>query len=341
MGDRIVILGSGIIGLYTALLLADKDKARDVTVVAQHLPGDYAGHYTSPWAGGNFSFIAGDDDKALRHDKLSFLNLDALFKKFGKDAGLDRYPVQECFETKEEASPKKVASMKSYIPDFRELSEDELPAGCKYGVTWTTYNFNSPAFLKFLKEYLTKHGVTFIRKKVEHIDEAFLSAETKVVFNCTGIGARFLGGVEDEKVYPTRGQVVVVRAPHIKFNRAIEGKGYITYCIPRPYSNGQVVLGGYLQANNWNTDTLGYETESILDRATQMVPELLQGGQKPLEIIREAAGLRPSRQGGVRIEKETRAKGIVIHNYGASGTGYQSGYGMAMEAVALLKDSKL
>ena len=59
-----------------------------------------------------------------------------------------------------------------------------------------------------------------------------------------------------------------------------------------------------------------------------------------LEIVREAAGLRPSRKGGVRIEAEEwdAEKGqIVIHNYGAGGTGYQSGLGMAMDAVQLYK----
>jgi D-amino-acid oxidase len=49
-----------------------------------------------------------------------------------------------------------------------------------------------------------------------------------------------------------------------------------------------------------------------------------------------AAGLRPSRMGGARIERENLpGKGCVIHNYGAGGTGYQAGMGMAEDAIKL------
>lgn len=62
------------------------------------------------------------------------------------------------------------------------------------------------------------------------------------------------------------------------------------------------------------------------------------------EILASFAGLRPGRLGGARIEKVARPDGrIVVHNYGAGGTGYQAGLGMAMEAVGLalpfLRDS--
>lgn len=54
------------------------------------------------------------------------------------------------------------------------------------------------------------------------------------------------------------------------------------------------------------------------------------------EILATFAGLRPGRSGGARIEKEARSDGrIVVHNYGAGGTGYQAGFGMAVEAVEI------
>lgn len=57
------------------------------------------------------------------------------------------------------------------------------------------------------------------------------------------------------------------------------------------------------------------------------------------EIMGAFSGLRPSREGGARVAKEiidvdvTGRQGIVVHNYGAGGTGFQAGYGMAVEAV--------
>lgn len=57
------------------------------------------------------------------------------------------------------------------------------------------------------------------------------------------------------------------------------------------------------------------------------------------EILGAFAGLRPSRDGGARVARENMQVGaagrrvVVVHNYGAGGTGYQAGYGMAVEAV--------
>jgi hypothetical protein len=51
-------------------------------------------------------------------------------------------------------------------------------------------------------------------------------------------------------------------------------------------------------------------------------------------------GLRPSREGGARIEKEgfvvDGTPRILVHNYGAGGTGFQAGYGMARDAVSMI-----
>lgn len=241
----------------------------------------------------------------------------------------------------------KLDDMKTYITDLRILDQSELPKrGEKhaedeeeigFGIKFTTYNFFCPKFLAFLKSYLTGLGVTFIRRRLDAIDDAFAFASTStskpIVFNCTGLGARTLGGVKDEAVYPTRGQVVVVRAPQIKENMALEGPVFTTYVIPRPFSGGHVVCGGYMQKGSFDGATYGHESASILERVRALLPAI-----EPFEIVREAAGLRPSRVGGVRIEREIRDNGgHVIHNYGAGGTGYQSGYGMALEAVQLMK----
>jgi D-amino-acid oxidase len=88
--------------------------------------------------------------------------------------------------------------------------------------------------------------VRFVRKKLPSVESAYCSS-TKIVFNCTGIAAKTLPGVEDAKVFPTRGQVVLVKAPQVTDIAMIHGKGYETYIIPRPGSNGNVILGGYMQ----------------------------------------------------------------------------------------------
>jgi len=80
------------------------------------------------------------------------------------------------------------------------------------------------------------------------VKEAFLSPNTKVVFNCVGNAAARL--VPDPKSFPTRGQVLLVKAPQVTENFMRHGKDYETYIIPRPNSNGNVILGGFMQKGN-------------------------------------------------------------------------------------------
>lgn len=75
---------------------------------------------------------------------------------------------------------------------------------------------------------------------------------SRIIINCTGIGAYDLAGVEDKDVYPTRGQTVLVRAPWVK--RGItrtgkEGEGIYTYIIPR--KSGDVIIGGTAEVGDW------------------------------------------------------------------------------------------
>lgn len=107
---------------------------------------------------------------------------------------------------------------------------------------------NAPKHIEYLYDRLrNQYGVRFARQKLPTIQSAFADAKTKLVFNCTGNASRTLPGVEDAGCYPTRGQVVLVRAPKVQTNIMRHGKDYETYVIPRPLSNGNVVLGGYMQ----------------------------------------------------------------------------------------------
>ncbi len=85
--------------------------------------------------------------------------------------------------------------------------------------------------------------------------------------------------------------------------------------------------------------TYSYETESIMDRTVKLSPEL---GKSEYEILASFAGMRPSREGGARVERDgidvAGEKRILVHNYGAGGTGFQAGYGMAVDAVKTVED---
>ena len=60
-----------------------------------------------------------------------------------------------------------------------------------------------------------------------------------------GLGARFLGGVEDKAMYPVRGQTVLVRAPWVRFGKADISESGLTYIIPR--RSGDVRAGPHVK----------------------------------------------------------------------------------------------
>jgi D-amino-acid oxidase len=77
-----------------------------------------------------------------------------------------------------------------------------------------------------------------------------------------------------------------------------------------------------------------------MKRAVEICPALTggKGGVENLSVVRHGVGLRPFREGGVRIEKE-RLDGIwVVHNYGHSGWGYQGSYACANRVVELVQE---
>ncbi|KAH8430811.1 FAD-dependent oxidoreductase [Aspergillus melleus] len=339
--DEIVVLGAGIIGLSVALELSKRGYGQYVTVVAEHLPGDKTTHYTSPWAGGNFSGISGSDKNALHWDRLGYLTMMDLVDRGAEEAKyLLKTASTEYWD--EMPSRDKIQSIVEYLRDPVQIPKNELPPGVSFGIRFTTLTINAPAHCQHLQDILSKPqsgGVRFTRRKIASLADAFLSPATKIVFNCIGNAAASFPGVMDSKCYPTRGQIVLVKAPSVTQNIMRHGKDYETYVIPRPLSDSTVVLGGYLQKGNWDSQVKSHETESILKRTGELLPVLNNG---ETQILGEAVGFRPSREGGARVELEQMEDGgkIVVHNYGAGGTGFQAGLGMAKDAVDLA-DEKL
>lgn len=355
---EITIVGVGISGLYVAYCLTELYgvPGSNIAMVGEYLPGDQSANgYTSPWAGGNWSCITPADPETMFFDKFSYQNLKGLSEKLlahfsdkdGESLGLARRPSHELWDYMPPAE--KIKSLGSYLEEFEVLTKEQLsafgPSPPHFGIGFKTWNFNCPVFLVNFAQFLTeKHGVVISRQKLTHIAqaEAFVNPSAKgndkhVIFNCTGLGSKTLSGVSDDKVYATRGQVVVITAPHVAENCLRWGKDYATYIIPRPGPLNELVLGGFLQVDDWNAqDTFKEQTEDILKRTTTLLSKI--GDVKPSSILRVAAGLRPSRYGGPRVEREKQGKDgnlIVVHNYGASGYGYQSGLGLAYKAATL------
>ncbi|KAJ3008456.1 hypothetical protein HKX48_008511 [Thoreauomyces humboldtii] len=230
-----------------------------------------------------------------------------------------------------------------FIPKYKRLDKSSLPAKCQFGISYETVCINVPKYLLWLLTTFKGQGGTVVQRDVKHVDE-LIDAEdaAPVLINCTGYGARKLGGVEDQHVYPTRGQTVHIRAAHVRHTVTQLGSAHedFTYIIPR--DDGIVVLGGTYQANNTSLEPDPETASSIVARCLAICPELSLNGN-PLEIVNQKVGLRPTRVGGTRCEAEWRAdsrtndKVLLVHNVGHGGYGYQSSYGCAATVLRIVE----
>ncbi|KAK4516638.1 uncharacterized protein ATC70_011614 [Mucor velutinosus] len=333
----IVVIGAGVIGLSTALQLKQKGYKK-VMIVAKHIPGDMCIEYTSPFAGAHWRTMAPNNNTLLKKFDTVTYNRFMELAKSSDNTGIMAVPSYDYYddaELPENADP----WFKDLVQDFEFLTEkNNLPQGARLGHKYTTVLINTPVYIAWLASKFKELGGEIVQRYISHIDEVFNLDNNPFVINCTGLGARFLGGVSDEAVFPTRGQTIVVKAPHIKRTITHKGAQGINYVIPR--SDGTVILGGTATKHDFNPFPEPQVNKIILEKTFALCPELKD---KPLEIVKYNVGLRPSRIGGVRIENEIitsrnkQQRVQVTHAYGHGGFGVQSSWGSAEHIIETME----
>jgi D-amino-acid oxidase len=211
---------------------------------------------------------------------------------------------------------------------------------------FTSVCINTAIYLPWLVGQCVKNGAVFKRAVLKHIAEAATAHHSgqpvDVVVNCTGLSSKTLGGVADEKMYPARGQIVVVRndaGPMASTSGTDDGPDEAFYTMTRA-AGGGTVLGGSYQKHNWDALPDPNLAVRIMKRAIAAAPQLVKPGQgiEGLDIIRHGVGLRPLREGGPRLEKDEVEGVKIVHNYGHGGFGYQASFGCANEVVSLVEE---
>ncbi|EFX05875.1 d-amino acid oxidase [Grosmannia clavigera kw1407] len=365
---NIVVIGAGVSGLTTALLLA-RDKANTVTVVARHMPGDYDAEYTSPWAGANVLPMSHEADS--RYERETWPELKRLAESV-PEAGI-HFQRATLWRRQVDLDKPRLSDALFYenpwyrdlFDDYRELAASELPPDIRSGATFTSVCINTMLYLPWLVGQCRALGVVFRRAVLAHVEEAAayggllvtpagttaLNPQTRpaetIVVNCSGLLACRLGGIEDTAVQPARGQVVVIREelePMLVTSSAGDGvPGELLYSMQRPCGGGTIV-GGTYQVGNWDGQPDPNTAARILARIAEQHPQLRRRGTRAcdLSIVRHGVGLRPYRAGGVRIEAEKLPGSPngpwIVHNYGHAGWGYQGSYGCSKHVVELVHE---
>jgi D-amino-acid oxidase len=210
------------------------------------------------------------------------------------------------------------------VPEARLCRPEELPDGFEFGFWATLPMVDMSRYLPYLTERLAAAGGEIQLRPARSLDEA--AGEAPLLANCTGIGARAL--VPDPTTRPVRGQHVVVANPGLDtfFVEAPVGPSWAAYL---PHGD-RVVLGGVAGEDDWNTEPDPATAAAILRRCADIEPRLAGA-----EVLAHTAGLRPARP-RVRLEAVEIGNVRCVHNYGHGGSGVALSWATAREAATLL-----
>ncbi|KAM0750306.1 nucleotide-binding domain-containing protein [Meredithblackwellia eburnea MCA 4105] len=330
-GQRIVVIGAGVLGLTSALVLARK--GAKVHIVARDLPSDLDSQsFASPWAGANWCPFSTKkeicDWEAETYGRLRELIPSGLAMTLPaiKFAANEEDLLNHWF--------------KDVVTSYEVLPPSACPPNT-VGVKFESVSVNSPVYIQWLAAELKKLNVLIERRQVRSLDDAFLAfGGVSVVINATGLGAKSLEGVMDQAVEPIRGQTVLIRSNVKDCIMDDSGKGSAdaqsAYIIPRP--GGEVICGGCFGVGDWDTSVDFDLAKKILERCYKLNPAISNGGGvEGIKILRHNVGLRPSRRGGPRVEAEKVKQGTVVHAYGIGPAGYQTSWGIGKNVSELVE----
>jgi len=326
---EVLVLGAGVIGLTTAVCLAEAGLA--VAVAAADPPEQT----TSAAAGAIWGpHLVGMDDRVTRWADVTLDRLKALsHPDLGASelAGIVHTATGIAASRASDAAPPEFAASAS---DLTQCLPGQIPEG--YGSAWRLIApiVSMPGYLDYLaRRYGRAGGATAFPARISTLGNASeLAPSAKVIVNCTGCGARDL--VPDPDVTPVRGQVVVAANPGITdfFVGTGSDPSDLTYLFPH---GDVVVLGGTEQPGDWSLEPDLPTAARIIAACSAIEPAL-----RTAPVLAHRVGLRPART-SVRLEAVQRGTGMagevtIVHNYGHGGAGVTLSWGCAEDAAELV-----
>ncbi|GGZ38435.1 amino acid oxidase [Streptomyces poonensis] len=306
-----IVVGGGVIGLTTALVLAED--GRRVRVWTR----EPAERTTSAVAGGLWWPYRIEPEA-----RVGAWALESLAEYERLAARPDETGVRMVEGVHGETRLDGLGAWAARVPGLRAATSAEY-AGA--GLWARLPLIDMPAHLRWLRERLAAAGGVVEQRAVTDLAEAVAAAP--VVVNCTGLGAREL--VPDPSVRPVRGQLVVVENPGVTtwLTSVDHASAASTYLLPQP---GGLILGGTAEEDDWSTVPDPATAEAIVRRCAAMRPEVAGA-----RVLDHRVGLRPSRA-AVRLERASLPGGrVLVHNYGHGGAGVTVARGCAREVARL------
>ena len=315
MGERrpdVLVVGAGVIGLTTAVCLAEA--GADVTVWTAQPPRRTTSAVAGAMCGPT---ITGPQDPATRWAEGS----DKEFRALAETPSTGVHLVRGRLVSKWGDAPPPWAPT---VPGFAPCTPTDVPPGFRVSF-WAELPFaDMPRYLEHLQTRLAAAGGRLELRTVSDLAEAAASAP--VIVNATGTGAREL--VPDHSVRAVKGQHVIVENPGLD-TFLYEGGAATAWTGIFPHGD-HVVLGGVAVQDDWDRTSDPATSEAILARAAAVEPRLAGARVLGVEV-----GLRPARP-SVRLAEEAIGASRCIHSYGHGSVGVTLSWGCAHDVVAMI-----
>jgi len=309
-----LVLGSGVSGLTCGVRLLEAGFS--VKIKAHTLPPNTTSNVAPAYW---YPYKVAPRERVLGWAAFSYARLTAL--SFISGSGISMSSLLKLFE-----EPVEEPFWKLAVKTFRRARPVELPPGYADGFVTEVPRIETPVYMRYLENRFVELG-----GELENLDREAASIEevmddAPVLINCAGLGAGKL--CRDENTYPIRGQIVVVSNIGLKRITSVDsGKQAPIYIVPR---DGDCILGGTAEENDWNLNVEPDTSEKILEKCRAIEPAL-----RNAKILGHRVGLRPGRT-EVRLELEELPGGrAVVHDYGHGGAGFTLSWGCAEEVLGL------
>lgn len=309
----VLVIGAGVIGLTTAVVLAESGLA--VRIRSRQPPQ----HTTSAAAGAMWGPHLANHHSVPRWSRESL-------RVFGELAGHAATGVRLLDGLEVSRTPTSAPDWMAQLDSFRECRPADLPAGFATGWHYTAPVIDMPVYLGYLADRLLEAGGKLDAGTVTSLDE--VSTHAPIAVNCAGAGACQL--VPDPRVTPTRGQLVVVDNPGLDTFLAEEtgASPDMAYIIPH---GDRLLLGSSAEAGNADLNPDRQTADAIVRRCAELAPAV-EGAR----IRAHRVGVRPVRS-HVRVELQRLDGCHLIHNYGHGGAGVTLSWGCAADVLSIVE----
>lgn len=348
---KVLVLGSGVIGLSTAQLIRE-ELDYEVTIYSdkkiEETTSDGAGGLWMPFQCEPVQLVSTWSQKTYVISN-KFLNI--FLQKYlnerhqNKDGLVEKLVHREYLSkqvVKENDLPTWAKSLNLKYGKTSELKDVEIDSKLlenkPFFWDFDCFVIDTREELKRLYKQLQEDNKCEIilgtsLESTEDIKKLAKLHNCKIVINCTGLGA--LKILKDVEVMPKKGVTLVYKRPKCPVVCCgIEG-GWIStsdkvaYGIPR---GNVIIIGGSVYDNDFTTNVSKDDVDRLKKNAEIFYPQLKN--QEPLSAW---AGLRPFRKSGIRFDKLKLGDGIsMVNNYGHGGSGWTVFFGAACANIQLV-----